>query len=399
VRTFPRRIAVGLLALVLLTACNSVAAPPPSDARTVKIAFIDELVGEVSGPGQGARNSAELAIRQANAANAVPGYHLELVAGHAEKPAEGTALTTKFAADPQLVGLIGASSSTVSRATIPILARKGIVQISFSNTNPTLSLGPYPNAPRRMFANFFRVCANDLLQGQFAANYARERAAVRTVVTVNDQKPYGAGLVAAFEREFTNRDGTVISSKFVKEGELAGTKATARRIATLKPELVYYAGEYEEGKGLLVQLRKAGYRGPVMAGDTLYREDMLAFGANSEGILATSVGASLEQLQSAKQFIADYEAAHFPKPYSTYGGQSYDATNVLIRALAEVLPESASIAEARPRIIDAVGRTSNFQGVTGVHTFDQFGDTSNKALTMYKITSHRWKSIFSAVFE
>jgi branched-chain amino acid transport system substrate-binding protein len=399
VRTFPRRIAGGLLAALLLTACNTVAAPPPSDDRVVKIGFIDELVGEVSGPGQGAKNSADLAIRQANDANAVPGYTLELVAGHAEKPEEGADVTTRFAADPQLVGLIGASSSTVSRATIPILAKRNIVQISFSNTNPTLSLGPYPTAPRRVFANFFRVVANDLLQGQFAASYARERANVRTVATVNDQKPYGLGLVAAFEKEFTNRGGTVVSSRFVKEDDLSGIRSVAGRIAAQGPDLVYYAGEYDEGSALLRQLRNAGYTRPMMAGDTLYREDALDLGADAEGMFATSVGAPLEQLGSAKQFIADYRETAYKKPYSTYGGQSYDATRILIRAIAEVLPEAGSVEQARPRIIEAVGRTSNFSGATGTHTFDQFGDTSNKALTMYKVTGDRWRSIFSAVFE
>lgn len=53
--------------------------------------------------------------------------------------------------------------------------------------------------------------------------------------------------------------------------------------------------------------------------------------------------------------------------------------------------------QARPRIIRAIDGISGFRGVTGEHTFDQFGDTSNKALTVYQVAGHRWRDVFTTV--
>jgi ABC-type branched-subunit amino acid transport system substrate-binding protein len=54
---------------------------------------------------------------------------------------------------------------------------------------------------------------------------------------------------------------------------------------------------------------------------------------------------------------------------------------------------------ARPEIVKAVGATQGFQGATGEHTFDEYGDTSNKALTVYKATTKEWTPEFSGAFE
>src|SRR4030095_4425790 len=98
----------------MLAACNTASAPPPSNARIVKIGLIYRLVGEQIGPGQGARNSGEVALRQAHATNPVPGYRLQLDARNAEEPAEGAAQAAQLAADPQVAGVLGAPSPSRS---------------------------------------------------------------------------------------------------------------------------------------------------------------------------------------------------------------------------------------------------------------------------------------------
>lgn len=389
------RLAGIALTAIVLGACGRLPAPTQATPGVVTIGFTDELAGGGSGPGRGAMNSALLAIRQANARDAVAGFRLRLAAEHAATPQQGAAVAAGFARDRTLVGVLGAVSSGVSRATSPVLADRDIAQLSYSNTHPALTLGPYPiQAPRRMWTNFFRLTANDLLQGELAAGHARERARARTVVTVNDQKPYGQVLVAAFEREFRERGGTIVSSMLIGEDGPAGVGAVAVEIALQDPDLVYYAGEYDEGASLLAELRGAGYTRPLMAGDTLHREDLLRAGA--DGVLATSVGRPLERLPSARRFIGDYARAGFAEPASTYGGQAYDAAAILIQALAEVMPEAGSTERARPRIIQAIGGIRRFQGVTGEHSFDEHGDSTNEALTVYEVVARRWRPVATA---
>ena len=48
-------------------------------------------------------------------------------------------------------------------------------------------------------------------------------------------------------------------------------------------------------------------------------------------------------------------------------------------------------------VIDAVGST-NLQGVTGSVAFDEFGDTTNRVLTVYKVAGGAWKPEKTASF-
>ena len=51
------------------------------------------------------------------------------------------------------------------------------------------------------------MCANDLLQGPFLADYASKEAKFKSVVTVNDTKSYGKGLAETFEQAVRSRRG------------------------------------------------------------------------------------------------------------------------------------------------------------------------------------------------
>ena len=68
-------------------------------------------------------------------------------------------------------------------------------------------------------------------------------------------------------------------------------------------------------------------------------------------------------------------------------------------ALAKALPGKDSVEAARPDILSALQQTSGFQGITGTHSFDEFGDTSNKVLTVYKVEGKEWKDAFTGQFE
>jgi len=112
--------------------------------------------------------------------------------------------------------------------------------------------------------------------------------------------------------------------------------------------------------------------------------------------MATSIGAPVAKLASARQFVADYGSAGFgSQGFSAFGAQAYDSANILIAAMAAVLPKADAVASSRQAVVDAVGRTADFHGVTGEHTFDQFGDTLNTTLTMYKVEGGAWADVFT----
>ena len=371
------------------------------EKKTVKIGVIAPLTGNLSELGLGIKNSVDLAVRQANEKGTVSGYEIVLAAeDDAADPATGANAANKLASDPQVAAVVGTLNSSVAQSVAPVLSKANITQISPANTNPTLTRGPKPDtAPKRVWPTYMRVATTDAFQGPFAADYALGDGGFKSAFVIHDKKTYGQGLAEAFAKRFEEKGGTIAGRETVNEND-RDFGAVVTQVIGSKADMVYYGGEYPAAGPLAAQLKERGFKGPLMGGDGIYASDFFkGAGDKGEGTLATSIGEPVSELESAKQFVTDYQAAGFKESYSAYGAQSYDAANIIIQGLAKVLPNAQSVEAARADIVKTVGATSGFKGVTGEHTFDQYGDTSNRALTVYKATGKEWTPEFSGAFE
>jgi branched-chain amino acid transport system substrate-binding protein len=366
--------------------------------KTVKIGVIVPLTGPLSELGLGIRNSVDLAVRQANEKKTIPGYNVVMAAEDDDaKPDTGANAANKLASDADVAAVVGTLNSSVAQSVAPVLAKANITQISPANTADEVTRGPdFKTTPKRIWTTYHRVATLDSLQGPFAADYALNEGGYKTAVVIHDKKTYGQGLARAFTERFTSNGGKVAFTETVNEND-RDFGAVVTKVIGAKPDMVFYGGEYPAAGPLAAQLKDRGFAGPLMGGDGVFSSDFFkGAGDKGDGTLVTSIGAPVAKLDTAKQFITDYEAAGFKESYGAYGGQSYDAANILIQALAKVLPNADSVSAARPELVKTVNTTSGFQGVTGEHSFDEFGDTSNKALTVYKAEGGDWTDIYSA---
>jgi branched-chain amino acid transport system substrate-binding protein len=371
------------------------------EKKTVKVGVIAPLTGNLSELGLGIKNSVDLAVRQANEKGTVPGYEIVLAAeDDAADPATGANAANKLASDPQVAAVVGTLNSSVAQSVAPVLSKANITQISPANTNPTLTRGPKPDTdPKRIWPTYMRVATTDAFQGPFAADYALGDGGFKSAFVIHDKKTYGQGLAEAFAKRFEEKGGTIAGRETVNEND-RDFGAVVTQVIGSKADMVYYGGEYPAAGPLAAQLKERGFKGPLMGGDGIYASDFFkGAGDKGEGTLATSIGEPVSELESAQQFVKDYEAAGFKESYSAYGAQSYDAANIIIQGLAKALPSADTVEAARPEIVKTVGATSGYQGVTGEHTFDEYGDTSNRALTVYKATGKEWTPEFSGAFQ
>ena len=403
-----RSLAVVVVATMVLAACGTEEEEETGGGqqgggqatKTVKIGFIGPLSGSLSALGLGMRNGADLAIRQANEANKVRGWRIEFAAeDDTAKTDVGAQVATKLASEPQLPGVIGTLNSSVALQVQPILNRANIVMISPANTGTALTMGDDLANKKRPFPNYFRVCTNDAIQGPFAADYAAKKLGAKTVVLIHDKKAYGQGLATEFGNRFQKNGGRVLSVETINPGD-QDFGAVLSKIKPLNPDVIYYGGEYPEAAPLSNQAKQQGLKVPLFGGDGIFDPTYIQnAGPNAEGDLATSVGAPPEKLASARKFIDDYKAAGYREPYSAYGPQAYDAANVIIEALAKVLPGKNAIDDAvRQEVIRAVQAT-RLSGVTGEVAFDQFGDTTTRLLTVYRVEGGTFKDVETAEFQ
>lgn len=365
---------------------------------TLVVGMVAPLSGPLSALGLGMQNSADLAVDQANQNCTVPGYALRLQAEDDQsQPAIAANAATRLASDPNVVGVVGTLNSSTAQTVQPILLERGIVQVSPANTNPTLTQGEaYETAPARAFSNYFRVATTDAVQGPFGAQYLVNTAGKKRIAVIDDGKTYGAGLAAAFAAEATRLGAEIVFTGKVGEND-TDFSGVVTQVRAATPDAVYYGGEYPAAGPLSAQIAQGGLDIPVMGGDALINAEYVPLGGRP-GDLGTSVGAPAETLDSAKQFIADYEAANYVEGFETYGALTYDSTNIIINSLVTALGGGDWSEDTRAAVVEAVQAT-DFQGAAGPVTFDEFGDTTNKLLTVYTVEGDAFVPLETGTYE
>lgn len=391
-----------------LTACGSRDENKPGDktdgAKTVVVIGVDApLTGSLSALGQGIKNSVDLAAKTANKNNEVPGIEFKVEALDDQAvPASGQANATKLVGNKEVIGVVGPLNSGVSQQMQGVFAAANLAQVSPANTNPSLSQGDNwgKGEYKRPFKTYFRTAATDVVQGKFAAQYLFKDAGKKKVFVVDDKQTYGAGLAAIFSDEFKKLGGEVIGTDHVTVKE-TDFSSTADKVKSSGADSVYFGGQYPEGGLLADQIKKAGASIPLMGGDGIQDPAFIsASGEANEGDLSTSIGYPVEKLDTAKKFIADYTAGGYKDPYAAYGGYSYDAGWSIIQAVKAVAAANNGKLPAdggRAAVVEALGKVS-FEGVTGKVAFDEYGDTTNKQLTVYKVEGGKWVDVKSDTF-
>ncbi|SER91926.1 branched-chain amino acid transport system substrate-binding protein [Propionibacterium cyclohexanicum] len=339
--------------------------------------------------GLGMRNSVDLAVKQANEQNLVPGWTFVLDAEDDQASADaGKNAATKLAADDEVIGVVGPLNSSVGQSVAPIYNSANIVLISPANTNPSLTKGSDLANPKRQWESYFRTCTTDDVQGPFAAKYAFG-AGLTSAATIHDKKTYGQGLVEHFTEGFTADGGTITTAETINPDD-KDFSAVISKVKATNPKFVYYGGEYPQAGPLSQQMKAAGLNVPLFGGDGIYDPKYISLaGATSTGDLATSVGAPAAQLPGAAAFVDAYKKAGYSEEYGAYGPYAYDAARAIIKAAAESLKNASSPREARTAEIKAVGQVS-FDGTTGKVAFDQYGDAKTRILTVYKVENGTW---------
>jgi branched-chain amino acid transport system substrate-binding protein len=380
-----------LAATVILSACGSDKSETQKGAdgsgdKTVKIGVVAPLSGSLTALGLGIKNGADLAVRQANEQKKIKGWKIALAPeDDTAVPDVGANAATKLSDDKSVMAVIGTLNSSVAEKVAPILNSAKVVMISPANTNPTLTQGTDINNKARPFEYYFRVATTDLIQGPFAANFAYQTAGKRNVVVIHDKKTYGQGLALQFKAQF-EKDGGKVPTVETIEPEDTDFSAVLTKIKRFNPDMIYIGGEYPAASKLTSQADQQGLKVPLMGGDGIFSGTYISVAKDAgEGDFATSVGAPTEKLATAKSFVDAYQAAGYADPYEAYGAYAYDAANTIIAALAKVLPDADKIDDSlRPKLRQAV-QDGSIDGVTGKVAFDQFGDTTTRILTVYKV--------------
>lgn len=388
-----------------LTACGSRDDDKKSSdsggTQTVVIGVDAPTTGDLSALGLGIKNSADLAAKTANKDKTVPGINFVVKPlDDQAQPSVGQQNAQKFIDDDTVLGVVGPLNSGVSQSMQKPLNDASLTQVSPANTGTELTQGENwkTGDKKRPFKTYFRTATTDQIQGAFAAKYLYNNAKIKQVYLIDDQKPYGAGLAASFKATFTGLGGKIAGADHINPDD-RDFNAVVTKVKKSGAKAVYYGGEYPAGAPLSQQL-KDSVKIPLMGGDGLYSADFIKLNKKAQGDIATSVGKPVEELDSAKKFIADYKTAGYKDAYEAYGGGTYDATWSIIEAVKLVVAENDGKLPDDPRakVLAAMSKVK-FDGVTGPVSFDEFGDTTNTMMTAYQVDGGKWASKLSEAYK
>jgi branched-chain amino acid transport system substrate-binding protein len=401
---------VGLSTVVLIaSACQQEEAPGPQEPAedalgTVEIApgqplsigSIQVISGDSASLGEDQVRAIELAIDDRG--GEILGHPVELQSEDGECLAEGgQAAAQKLVADPQLVAVVGTSCSGEAVPAAQIFQEQGIVMISGSNTTPFLtSLAGEEGTDHQDI--YFRTAHNDEIQGAAAAQFAFEELGVTQAASIHDGDPYTEGLAGTFNTSFEELGGEIVLATAISKGD-TDLRPVLTEVAAAGAELIFFPIFEPEGPFVVEQASEVdGLQDTALMGaDGLLTDTFLETeeateappGPNGESPGMYFSGPSVPESPEYEEFVGRYEEAYGEAPIGSFHAQAYDASNMLFDAIEQVAEEQpdGSVSIGRQALLDAVAATSDFQGLSGTLTCDEFGDCADPNIKVFQYSA------------
>ena len=395
-----KRTAAGVVASVAAAALVFGTSVPASAADSqLKIGAIVPLTGSLSFLVPPEIAGLHLAVDEINAAGGVLGKKVTLDIldeADGDSPAVSQASATKHLAN-KVDLIIGAASSSRTKLIIDKITKAKVVQISGSNTSPSLT-------DWKDNGFYFRTAPSDLLQGRVLANQILQDGASSVAILLQDTA-YGVGLNAQLKAVLEKGKATVTSISF-PENETSVSSYVDKALAG-NPDAVVLV-TYNESKKLIPALQAKGFSGGnvyLVDGNAVdYSKESYATYLN--GAKASIPGKALDdafkkKLAAAykkyeKKTLADY----------TYGESIYDA--VILGALAATAAKDASGVGIKSQLTEIskagagkvtvsnfadgvkalkAGKKINYDGKTGAIEFDKNGDPTGAYIGIYRYSA------------
>ncbi len=369
-----RRASLPLLAALLAPMAVALTGCPPTDGQgagsggNVRLAFAGPLSGGAANLGIASRKGFELAIKQRNERGGVGGQQVEaLVEDDKGDPNEASNVAQKLAADARVSAVVGHFNSACSNAAKDTYNRKQVVQFSPGSTNITVC---------RDADWTFRNLYHDGYQGIFMARYVREILGHTKAAIVFDNDDYGRGLKDAIEAKAAEIGLEIVAQESYLRERTQDFKTLATTLRDKAPQALIVSGLYNEATLLAKAVRNdLGWKDVAILGSDGVMDPAFAKEAACEGgYVVTPFHFANDASPEARKFGEDFRAAYGEDP-DTWAALSYDATNMLLDAIAEVGPDRTKV---RDWLAGKRDLAAGFKGVTGVTYFDEHGDCPSK---------------------
>ncbi len=385
-------LAVLIIAGMISSACGGIVGFTCTDplgcvtigrGESIKIATLLTMSGLNKPYGVDAERGVEIAV--ADAGNLL-GHKIELVQADDQCDAKaGEAAAAQLAADKQIVGVIGATCSSVSVPAAKTISDAGMVLISPSSTAPSLT------DPASHQAGFFRAIYNDKAQGKAVAEFAYNVLGLRRMLTFHDGTAYPEQLQQAACDSFEALGGRCVDQ--VDLSTYPDVLGDLRTTAADNPDVIYFPVYTKEGVSIAEAVPHSLESKAVMiSSDGLLSRDFIQ---RTEPVSDGMYLSGPAPVSESQVFTQKYKARYGEDPIAAYHLEGYDAANMLFHALqqsAQVVGDKLYI--QRQKLRDALYGMRNFQGLSTTITCSPDGDCARPNIEVFQIVNNDFKPVY-----
>ena len=364
-------VSIIIICMGLFVTQFSLAAEKP----VAKIGFIGPLTGPNASFGLGARNSADLAVKETNRRGDSPYRYELIVMDDASDPSTGVSVATKLCTVDKVAAATTHFNSPVGLATIHVFHRYGTPQVFWGGIHPDITY-------KHNFPEVTRVCANTIVEHAQLAKFVARDLDYRAWSIIYDTTSYGDSCYNAVKSALAKAGGEILSVDGVPV-DTKDFRPILSRIKALKPgpAVIYFGGVVTEAALIRRQMAEMGMKDILYTGVTGFDSETFnkTAGQDAEGTIIVGKKAIGED----SAFVKAYKAEGYKEYYEATGPYAYDATNLLIAAINKVGPSDK-------KLLAKTIRAMEYHGILGLTKFDEFGQTETGGLTMKVSQDGKW---------
>lgn len=344
-----------------------------SDAEEALVGFFGPLSGDNAQYGQTFRNAIDLYVEQLNADGGIDGRTVVVEAEDDRAvPQEAANVAQSFAANRRMLATVGSFSSAASMAAAPILDEAGMVQVSPTSSHPDFSgIGEH----------MFRIVTTQDVEGPLNAQFVDEQFSPGSVAVIYRQDDWGASASEFFIEEAEAMGMDIALSEAV----VPGTKDLRPLVTSLNSsdaEVLYLALFYADAATLAQQMQQAGLEIPVVTNSSLFNPQLIELAGDAvEGFYVPSNFSPNSDRPVVQDFVSAFEEKTGSVP-DQFAALAYDAIGVLTAGMQDA---ATSGELTRASIQTALSNLDEYNGVTGVLTFDDQGNALRESMTWLRI--------------
>jgi len=239
----------------------------------------------------------------------------------------------------------------------------------------------------------FLACFGDNVRAAAGAEYAADWLGARTAAILFDKDmDYTRLLQRYFGQSFSAQGGTVvlragfhtgkhdIAKLLAPPGGQSGGEGDGGESALpLRAQLLFVAAGPDDAGPLVRKLRAAGYRQPIMGGNSYDNPELIEAARETSGGVYFTTHAAFGLAHSTiamRKFTTWYRSAYGRPPENAFAGLGFDAINLVAKAILR-----AKSADPR-KVRDALLETRGFAGVSGSLSYAGGSLAPRKAVTV-----------------